>query len=151
MIAGKECLVWVLFDYLWLNDSMITDDLMWIFDVVLIVKNNDFDRVMLFVDWVLLESIDFTGDLGNWCVINRCILMCYFFIKYVFLGWVRLNAYFSRVWEDFGRLFWWFLMIWKLVECLLLLGFIELSIEVMFWVWFGWNVSETLILQGVCG
>ena len=65
MIAGKGCLVWVLFDYLWLNDSMITDDLMWIFDVVLIVKNYDFDRVILFVDWVLLESIDFTGDLND--------------------------------------------------------------------------------------
>ena len=44
---------------------MIIDELMWIFDVVLMVKNNDFDRVGLFVDWVLLESIDFTGDLND--------------------------------------------------------------------------------------
>ena len=37
------------------------------------VKNYDFDRVMLFVDWVLLESIDFTGVLNDFWFVNRCV------------------------------------------------------------------------------
>ena len=65
IITGKECLVWVLFDYLRLNDSIIIDETMWIFDVGLMIKNNDFDRVMLFVDFAWLESIDSTGVLND--------------------------------------------------------------------------------------
>ena len=48
-------------------------------------KNYDFDRVVLFVNFVLWESIDFTGGLNDWWDVNRCVLMCYFFIKYVIL------------------------------------------------------------------
>ena len=70
---------------------------MWIFDVGLMVKNNDFDRVILLVDWLLLESIDFTGGLSGLWVVNRCVLMCYFLIKYGIFGRVRENALFSRV------------------------------------------------------
>ena len=68
---------------------MIIDEMMWIFDVGLMVKNNDFDRVGLFVDWVLLESIDFTGVLCGLWVVNRYVLMCYFLIKYNVFSWVR--------------------------------------------------------------
>ena len=89
MITGKECLVLVLFDYLWLNDSMIIDELMWIFDVGLMIKNYDFDRVVLFVDFVLCESIDFTDVLSDFCVVNKLVLKCYFFIIYGVFGWVR--------------------------------------------------------------
>ena len=32
-------------------------------------KNYDFDRVVLFVDWVLLESIDFTGVLNDFEIV----------------------------------------------------------------------------------
>ena len=53
--------------------------------VNLITKKYDFDRVVLFVNFVLCESIDFTGVLWDWWVVNRCVLMCYFFIKYVIL------------------------------------------------------------------
>ena len=35
------------------------------FDMNLMVKKYDFDRVMLSVDWVLLESIDFTCVLSD--------------------------------------------------------------------------------------
>ena len=65
-------------------------------------KNNDFDRVVLFMNLVWLESIDFTGDLNDWWDVNRCILMCYFFIEYDIFGGVRWNAYFSMVWRYFG-------------------------------------------------
>ena len=66
-------------------------------------KNYDFDRVVLFVNFVLCESIDFTSVLWDWWVVNRCVLMCYFFIKYDVFGWVRFKLYFSMVWGDF----WW--------------------------------------------
>ena len=69
--------------------------------VNLITKKYDFDRVVLFVNFVLCESIDFTGVLWDWWVVNRCVLMCYFFIKYMVFGWVRLKPYFIRVWLDF--------------------------------------------------
>ena len=61
--------VWVLFDYLWLSNNMIIDELMWIFDVDLMIKNNDFDRVMLFMDWVLFGKYWF-----YWCFewLMRC-------------------------------------------------------------------------------
>ena len=52
---------------------MIIDEMMWIFDVGLMIKNNDFDRVILFVDWVLLESIDFTGDLNDFRFVNNLV------------------------------------------------------------------------------
>ena len=42
-------------------------------------------------------------------------------------------------------------MVWKVAKCLILVGFIEVGIEVDFWVELRWNTSETLILQGVCG
>ena len=42
-------------------------------------------------------------------------------------------------------------MVWKVVKYLILVGFVEVGIEVVFWVEFGWNASKTLILQGVCG
>lgn len=80
------------------------------FGASLMIKNNDFDRVMLFVDWVLCESIDFTGGLIDFWVINRCVLMCYFLIKYDVFDGVRFKPYFSMVWGDFwwdSGDFWW--------------------------------------------
>ena len=35
------------------------------FDVILIVKKYDFDRVVLFVSLIWLKSIDFTGVLND--------------------------------------------------------------------------------------
>ena len=64
-------------------------------------KNNDFDRDVYFVNFVLCESIDFTGVLSDFWVVNKLVLKCYFFIKYGVFGWVRGNALFSRVWWDF--------------------------------------------------
>ena len=64
-------------------------------------KNYDFDRVVLFVDLIWLKSIDFAGDLNDWWDVNRCILMCYFIIKYDVFGWVRKKHWFIRVWWDF--------------------------------------------------
>ena len=69
--------------------------------VNLMTKKYDFDRVVLFVNFALRESIGFTGVLWDWWVVNRCVLMCYFFIKYMVFGWVRLKPYFIRVWWDF--------------------------------------------------
>ena len=64
-------------------------------------KKYDFDRVVLFVDFVLCKSVDFTGVLRGWWTVNRLVLMCYFFIKYGIFGWVRENVLFSRLWGDF--------------------------------------------------
>ena len=63
----------------------------------------NFDRRVKF--WFILESksVDFTGVLGDFGVINRCVFMDCFFIKYNVFGLVRWNALFSRVWVDF----WW--------------------------------------------
>ena len=68
-------------------------------------KNYDFDRVVLFVDFALRESIGFTGVLWDWWVVNRCVLMCYFFIKYMVFGWVRLKPYFIRTERYFEAIF----------------------------------------------
>ena len=84
-------------------DSMIIDDLVWIFDIGLMIKKYDFDKVVLFVDLVLLKSIDFTGVLNDWWDVNRWFFMCYFIIRYLIFGWVRENVLFIRVWGDF----WW--------------------------------------------
>ena len=65
-------------------------------------KKYDFDRVVLFMDFVLYESIDVTGVLLDWWVVNRCVLMCYFFIIYGVFGWVRMKPYFIRVERIFG-------------------------------------------------
>ena len=107
--------------------------------------------MVLFVDFALRESIGFTGVLWDWWVVNRCVLMCYFFIKYMVFGWVRESAWFIRILGDFRVEYWWFLMVLKVMKCLIFQGFVEVSIEVVFWVEFGWNASKTLILQGVCG
>ena len=65
--------------------------------VNLMIKNYDFDRVILFVDLEWLKNIDFTGVLNDWWDINRWFLMCYFFIKYGIFGRVRFKPYFIRV------------------------------------------------------
>ena len=61
----------------------------------------DFDRSVKF--WFVLESksIDITGVFGDFWVINRCVFMDYFFIKYNVFGWVRESAWFIRDWGDF--------------------------------------------------
>ena len=107
MIAGNKCWVWVLFDYL----DMIRVLFFWYeFDMNLMVKKYDFDRVVLFANLVWLKSIDFTGVLNDWWDVNRWFLMCYFIIKYSVFGGVRENALFIRVWGDFwwnSGDFWW--------------------------------------------
>ena len=55
----------------------------------LMVKKYDFDRVVLFANFVWLKSIDFTGDLNDWWVVNWLVLMCYFIIIYGIFGGVR--------------------------------------------------------------
>ena len=57
--------------------------------VNLMIKNYDFDRVVLFVDLVWLKSIDFTGVFSDWWVVNWLVLMCYFIIIYGIFGGVR--------------------------------------------------------------
>ena len=42
--------------------------------------------MVLFVDLEWLKSIDFTGDLSDFLVVNKLVLMCCFFIKYVIFG-----------------------------------------------------------------
>ena len=69
--------------------------------VNLMIKNYDFDRVILFVDFEWLKSIDFSGVLNDFWFVNKLVLMCYFLIKYDVFGGVRENALFSRVWGDF--------------------------------------------------
>ena len=96
-------------------------------------KNYDFDRVVLFVDLIWLKSIDFTGDLNDWRVVNRCILMCYFIIKYDVFGWVREKPYFIRAERCFECIFDDFWSKWKVVKCLILVGLLEVGIEVIFW------------------
>ena len=73
--------------------------------VNLITKKYDFDRVVLFVNFVLCESIDFTGVLWDWWVVNKLVLMCYFFIKYDVFGWVRFKLYFIRAERYFEVIF----------------------------------------------
>ena len=99
------------------------------FDMNLMVKKYDFDRVVLFANLVWLKSIDFTGDLNDWWDVNRWFLMCYFIIKYSVFGGVRENALFIRVWGDFRVKYWWFLMVLKVMKCLILVGFVEVGIE----------------------
>ena len=52
-----------------LSDGVMRYKLVWIFwyefDINLMIKNYDFDRVVLFVDFVLCKSIDFTGVLSD--------------------------------------------------------------------------------------
>ena len=86
MIAGNKCWVWVLFDYL----DMIRGLFFWYeFDMNLMVKKYDFDRVVLFANLVWLKSIDFTGVFSDWWVVNWLVLMCYFIIIYGIFGGVR--------------------------------------------------------------
>ena len=61
----------------------------------------DFDRRAKFWSVLKSKSVDFTGDLRDFGVINRCVFMDYFFIKYDVFGKVRKNALFIRVWGDF--------------------------------------------------
>ena len=63
----------------------------------LMIKNYDFDRVVLFVNLVWLKSIDFTGVLNDFeigflvvCEVKFCELSVVF-------GRVRLKPYFIRV------------------------------------------------------
>ena len=71
----------------------------------LMIKNYDFDRVVLFVDLVWLKSIDFTGVLSDWWDVNRWFLMCYFIIIYGIFGRVRLKPYFIRAERYFEAIF----------------------------------------------
>ena len=64
-------------------------------------KNYDFDKEVYFVNFVLCESIDFTGVLSDFWFVNKLVLKCYFFIKNVIFGWVRLKLYSIMVWWDF--------------------------------------------------
>ena len=76
----------MLFDYL----DMIRVLFFWYeFDMNLMVKKYDFDRVVLFANFVCLKSIDFTGVFSDWWVVNWLVLMCYFIIIYGIFGWVR--------------------------------------------------------------
>ena len=76
----------MLFDYL----DMIRVLFFWYeFDMNLIVKKYDFDRVVLFANFVWLKSIDFTGVFSDWWVVNWLVLMCYFIIIYGIFGGVR--------------------------------------------------------------
>ena len=85
--------------WLFIYDMSITFDVS--FDMSLMVKNNDFDRMVLFMNLVWLKSIDFTSVLWDWRVVNRCAFINYFFTKYGVFGWVREKPYFIRVWGDF--------------------------------------------------
>ena len=90
--------------WLFIYDMSITFDMS--FDMSLMGyefdgKNNDFDRVVLFMNLVWLKSIDFTSVLNDFWFVNKLVLMCYFFIKYDVFGWVRFKLYFSMVWGDF--------------------------------------------------
>ena len=79
-------------------------------------KKYDFDRVVLFVDFVLCKSIDFTGVLSDWWDVNRWFLMCYFIIRYGIFGRVRLKPYFiraERYFEDIFNDFWRYRKWWK--------------------------------------
>ena len=76
----------MLFDYL----DMIRVLFFWYeFDMNLMVKKYDFDRVVLFANFVWLKSIDFTGVFSDWWVVNWLVLMCYFIIIYGIFGGVR--------------------------------------------------------------
>ena len=76
----------MLFDYL----DMIRVLFFWYeFDMNLMVKKYDFDRVVLFANLVWLKSIDFTGVFSDWWVVNWLVLMCYFIIIYGIFGRVR--------------------------------------------------------------
>ena len=68
-------------------------------------KNNDFDRVVLFMNLVWLKSIDFTSVLNDFWFVNKLVLMCYFFIKYDVFGWVREKPYFIRAERYFEAIF----------------------------------------------
>ena len=74
MIAGNKCWVWVLVQ---LSDGVMRYKLVWIFwyefDINLMIKNYDFDRVVLFVDFVLCESIDFTDVLWDFWFVNKLV------------------------------------------------------------------------------
>ena len=95
--------------------SLFELEISWNFDsghdvICDVINFLDFDRKVKF--WFVLESksIDFTGVLLDWCVVNRCVLMCYLLIKYGVFGWVREKLYFSRCWWDFrvdSGDFWW--------------------------------------------
>ena len=70
-----------------------------------------FDRRVKF--WFVLDSksVDFTGVLLDWWVVNRLVLMCYFFIKYGVFGWVREKLYF----QGFDGIFEWYVVVFGVV------------------------------------
>ena len=109
----------------------MTDVLVWIIWCEVFDMKCNFDRVVLFVNFAWLGSIDFTGVLNDWWDVNRLVLMYYFFIKYGVFGRVRGNALFSMVWGYFRMGYWWFLMWLECVKCLIFKRFVEVGIEVI--------------------
>ena len=72
--------------------------------------------MVLFVNFVLCKSIDFTGVLSDFWVVNKLVLKCYFFIKYDVFGRVRFKPYFIRAERCFECIFddfWWCWKWWK--------------------------------------
>ena len=76
-------------------------------------KNNDFDRVVLFMNLVWLKSIDFTSVLNDFWFVNKLVLMCYFFRKFLDFIVSSIEALFYKGWEAFWRYFWWFFTMLK--------------------------------------
>ena len=114
------------------------------------IKNYDFDRVMLFVDLEWLKSIDFTGVLSDWWDINRLVLMSYFFIKY------GVSVEFDRsfIFQGFEGILGVRVVIFgdvKSGEMLDFVGFCRSGYRSGYLDDFWLNTSEMPILQGVCG
>lgn len=82
MIAGKEWWVWVLCNYLWLSNSMIIDELVWIFDVSFMIKN------MTSIEWYCLWI--WYGWKVLILLVFRVILRLDFwwFVRWNFVDWV---------------------------------------------------------------
>ena len=104
----------------------------WIFDMSLIWN---FDvKIMTSIEWYCLWI---------WCCAKVLILLVFWMIfDWIFGGlldeilWIECNFWLSSIEALFYKglmgflvLEWWFLVLWKVVKCLILLGFIEVGIE----------------------
>ena len=105
----------------------------------LMIKNYDFDKVVLFVHLIWLKSIDFTGV---WVIFSLGFLIIYN-MKFCGLSAIFwLSSMKVLIYKGFDGFFWWnsgdfkiFLIIWQFSFIREILGFIEVGIEVYLDVW----------------
>ena len=117
----------------------------------MVSKFYDFGERMIFGSGIWLKSIDFSRVVGDFWSGEMGNLFDLFFVK-IDDFWVSSM---KGLWIKGLRGFWsgmgWFFGVVRMGEMLDFSGFARSSYRSDCLDGFGWNVSEMLILQGVCG